>query len=63
MLKKFDLNSFTILRFTPKVVGWMLTKAFVQGGHSLVLAHVDEPSTQTEVRKNQQHLLHNTIDF
>lgn len=47
---------------SAKVVWRMLTKAFKQSGHGLVLAHVDEPSTQTEVRENEQHLLHNVID-
>lgn len=41
---------------------WLLTKTAEEGGHRLVLGHVDQPSAQTEVWKNHQHLLHYVVD-
>lgn len=40
----------------------VLTEADEEGGHGLVLGHVDQPSAQTEVREDQQHLLDDVID-
>lgn len=40
----------------------VLTQADEEGGHGLVLGHVDQPSAQTEVREDQQHLLDDVID-
>lgn len=38
------------------------TKTDEERGHGLVLGHVDQPSAQTEVREDQQDLLHDVID-
>lgn len=40
----------------------VLTESFQSVGHGLVLHHVDEASTQTEVRKYQQNVLQDVID-
>lgn len=42
--------------------GLLLTKTDEEGGHRLVLGHVDHPSAQAEMWENQQHLLHNIVD-
>ena len=39
-----------------------LTEAAEERGHGLVLGHVDEPPPQTEVREDEQHLLHDVVD-
>lgn len=40
----------------------VLTEADEEGGHGLVLGHVDQPPAQAEVREDQQHLLDDVID-
>lgn len=39
----------------------VLTEADEERGHGLVLGHVDQPSAQTEVREDQQHLLDDVV--
>lgn len=41
---------------------WPLTKTAEEGGHCLVLGHVNQPSAQTEMWEYQQHLLHYVVD-
>lgn len=41
---------------------WQLTKTAEERCHGLVRGHVDQPSAQTEMWENQQHLLHYIVD-
>lgn len=43
--------------------GVLLTETDKEGGHCLVLGHVDQPSPQTEMWEYQQHLLHYVVDL
>lgn len=47
--------------FQKPEVGLYHTESLERVSHGLVLDHVDQPSAQTEVREDQQHVLQDVV--